>query len=223
MQIGLALKRCFFPGVISLACALPGCAWWRSDDAPRVRGSNEVPPTSGVAASKPAPIGDDTIGRYGSDVFPATSAGTVMPVISLMPVAPAKYAEPGTARPLHGYAPYPPPPPGQAAPPPPYSEAAGRGVAGGVIGGVLGAQFGSGSGRHVAAGVGAATGAMIGMGTSGNPCASPNFGTFAGATAGGILGNQIGSGSGRTAATAIGAIVGAMGGTHAGATTPGCN
>jgi hypothetical protein len=181
-----------------------------------------VPPAAEIPVAKAAPIGEDTIGRYGGEFVPQASAGTVTPLIILMPVTPSQYAAQGTGRLYDGHAAY--PPPGQAAPPqPPFAEAAGRGIAGGLIGGVIGAQLGSGSGRHVAAGVGAAAGTMIGMGTSGNPCASPNFGTVAGATAGGVLGNQIGSGSGRTAATAFGALVGAIAGTHAGATAPGCN
>ena len=214
----------FFP--LLTACALSvlqGCATWRSDDASLAPGGEKAVPPAVAVAPKPTPIGENTIARYGGDIGAQPSAGTVTPVISLMPVAPPNYGSPGMAGPRPGYAFYL-PPPGyyQTTPREPYGQAVERAIAGGVIGGVLGAQVGSGSSRNVAAGIGAATGAVIGLGMSGNPCASPNGGTAAGAAIGGILGNQVGDGSGRTAATAIGAVLGALAGTQAGAARDNC-
>ena len=219
-------ERTLFFLMAGALSALQGCASWRGNDAPLAPGgAKAVPPAAEVTTAKLAPIGENTIARYGGDIGTQSGAGTVTPVISLMPVAPPNYGSPGVAGPRPGYAFYPPPPPpGYYATTPhePYERAVERAIAGGLIGGVIGAQVGSGSGRDVAAGVGAATGALIGLGASGNPCATPHGGTIAGAAVGGILGHQVGDGSGRTAATAFGALLGALAATQAGSTAPDC-
>jgi hypothetical protein len=217
MQIARMKTRLL--AVLSAATVLQGCASWRGDSRPIPQGGERlVPPPAETSEMKPAPIGENTVMRYGGELPPKQSEGTVTPTISFMEGAPPQ-AGPG----VPWYVPYFPPPRSAAQPAhEPYSHAVERAVTGALIGGIVGAQFGSGSGRHVGAGIGAAAGTMIGLGASDNPCAAPHGGTIAGAALGGVLGNQIGSGSGRSAATALGAMLGALAGTQAGATTPGC-
>jgi hypothetical protein len=208
-------------GVFACVFVLQGCASWHSAAEPIRPGGEPAVPAARVAAPAPQPIGEETIARYGGDVQRDMHARTVEPVISLMPVAPA--ARPTAPVPNRfAYPFYPPPPPPGAQAYPPYSEAVERAVIGGIVGGIIGAQLRGGSGRAGDAGLGAAMGALVGLGTSGNPCAAPNGGGIAGAVLGGILGNQVGSGNGRNAATAIGATLGAIAGTRAGSPQPDC-
>lgn len=157
---------------LSVTLLLQGCASWRADDAPLpTQASKAVPAATLTAAPQPGRIGENTIARYGGDISAPAHAGTITPVISLMPVAPAQYGAPGMVRPERRYG-FDPPPQGQPAPEPtaamagrggygnPCASSPGAALAGAVIGGVLGHQVGDGSGRNAATALGAALGAL---------------------------------------------------------------
>ena len=216
----IAIRMASFTGALT---AFQGCASWLSAQGDLVPGgSNAVPPAAEVAAPRPTLIGENVVARHGGDIGTQPSAAAVAPAVTLM-LAPPSHGAPGMALSRPGYARYPPPPSLSYASAPELSEVAlERAIMGGLIGAILGAQLRSGGGKAGATGLGAATGALVGLGTSGNPCAAPNGGAIAGAVVGGILGHQVGSGNGRNAATAVGAALGAIAGTRAGTAQPDC-
>ena len=208
--------------VVAIAAFLAACASTPNDQSvASVADTRSVPSVAAIATSGESRIGDVVIARYGDDFGASAALVSGPPIIALMPVRPPSPSTVAASNRLR-YPLYPPPPPPGAEAYPPYSEAVERALIGGIVGGLGGAQVRSGGGRAGAAGLGAAMGALVGLGTSGNPCAAPNGGTVAGALVGGILGNQVGSGGGRTAATAVGAALGAIAGTRAGAPQADC-